>query len=216
MVLILTAGIVRVGSEAPLEQSKQLTVKKNTNSQFLYAYERMRVFEGNYANLKFDRGGETYGGVARNFNKNWYGWKHIDQRKRNGRIKHNSQVEEAEFWVLDYYLDIWVKEKFYLIENQDVADYLFDLRINSHYSGVSIIQKVLIDMGHEVEVDGVMGEQTIKAINNIEPQTLLIKVRDARIAFYKKIVKRNRNQKRFYKNWVNRANVLVFEYGKKI
>ena len=44
--------------------------------------------EGGYANNKNDKGGETYKGVARNYNPHWGGWVQIDLVKESGVINH--------------------------------------------------------------------------------------------------------------------------------
>lgn len=196
-----------LGDEHPMSKTSLIFKSKSQIvSQFYPAYNRMRLFEGNYTHQLHDKGGETYGGVTRNWNKDWYAWKYIDQHRK--KLKQNYLVPEAEFWVMDYYLDVWVKEGFYKIQNQDVANYLFDFRINSWHSSTKITQRMLIEMGSDIDITGKLDQATIDAVNNVDPDLFLIKLRDNRIKFYKKIVHKNPTQKRFYKAWVNRANVI--------
>ena len=55
-----------------------------TNINFRKAFETViNGFEGKYVNDKYDPGGETYKGIARNMNKDFEGWKIIDSLRGN-------------------------------------------------------------------------------------------------------------------------------------
>lgn len=188
-------------------EANQSTFAKNEERKevvekvkFPIAYSLVREYEGNYVNNPLDRGGETYGGVARRFNKQWYGWKYVDQQKR----KRNERVDQAEFWVQDYYLDLWVKEGWDNLYDQRVANYLFEFRINSPV-GIRIIQKSLIDCGFGIQVDNKMSVGMINSINLSNSKKLLKKVQNRRIKFYKSIARRDSSQKGFLKHWLKRA-----------
>lgn len=212
LIVILLLLFSNYAAERPIERksfvSKAEIRSLNLYSKFYPAYQRIRYFEGNYTHQKHDKGGETYGGVPRKYNKKWYGWKYIDKNRK--KLKQNYYIAEAEFWVLDYYLDIWVKEQFYLIRNQDVANYVFDFRINSYHSAIKRIQQILNDMGQKVEITSEMDINTIDAINRVDADVFLHKLKRSRIALYNKIVYRDTSQKIFYRTWVNRANTLGF------
>ena len=49
-------------------------------AQFEKHIEKLIVKEGGYKliNVKNDRGGQTYAGIARNFNPEWDGWDYVD------------------------------------------------------------------------------------------------------------------------------------------
>lgn len=200
-------GIHLSGGEQPLPLLTVFSKTETRKAQFLLAYEKIRNHEGNYSNHFSDKGGETYGGVARTFNRGWYGWRHIDKAKRKlGSLTQNYKIEEVELWVLDYYLDIWVKEHFYEIRDQDIANYIFDFRINV-IGSIRSVQKVLIKLGeNQVEVTGVLDATTIRAINKLNPDILLISLRDRRIKLYEHIVAKNKTQQIFLKGWLDRAN----------
>lgn len=53
-------------------------------SNFERAYKELFGMEGTYSNDKEDKGGETFCGIARNYNKSWAGWRIIDANKKNG------------------------------------------------------------------------------------------------------------------------------------
>jgi len=196
--------------EAPKTKSIN-SVKKVKRAQFLPAYLKLRTFEGNYANEKNDLGKETYGGVTRKYNGDWYGWRYIDEyKKKNGKPKRNTYIEKAEFWVMDYYLDIWVKEEYYRIEKQNVANYIIDFRINA-YHGPKTIKKVLISMGQKLELNNKIDSSTIDAINRVNSKQFLNKLKKARTQHYIDIVNRKPNQKDWLKHWLVRTNDVVHD-----
>lgn len=191
--------------EAP-KTSFVSSIKKTKNAEFYPAYHKLRSFEGNYANEVNDLGKETYGGVTRKYNNDWYGWRYIEEYKRkNGRPKRNTYIEKAEFWVMDYYLDIWVKEEFYRIKKQNVANYILDFRVNA-YHGPKTIKKVLISMGQDLKLDNKIDSATIDAINRVNSKHFLNKLKKARTEHYLDIVKRKPKQKDWLKHWLVRTN----------
>lgn len=173
-------------------------------ASFREAYQYVRVFEGNYVNIPLDKGGETYGGITRKYNPEWYGWRYVDQYPN---IRHTF-VPEAEFWVMDYYLTIWVKEGFYKLRNQQVANYLFDMRVHlSKYRAIKLLNSQGIETSDEsdwipddrLEWDG---SKWVKiSINNID----LEKLSEVRKRYYLGIVKRSPHQKIFIKGWLKRV-----------
>lgn len=217
VLVILVFGVMKIGSDHTLPNIYRSTTKSQLQgSHFLPAYERMRKWEGNYAWLEHDKGGETYGGIARYYNKNWEGWKLIDEHRLiiklykgkvillKEKLPWNSKIDKVENHVLDFYLEIWEREKFSEIISQEIANYIFDFR-NSGIGSIYVIQRVLNELEQKVNIDGEMGEETIQAINSVDPVILLIKLRDTRIQYYQKIVLRNHTQKVFLIGWKRRA-----------
>ncbi len=66
--------------------------------QFLKIFKKLISLEGGYNNYKEDAGGETYKGIARNYNNDWEGWKLIDEYKKkiNFDLKYNHIYTEIE------------------------------------------------------------------------------------------------------------------------
>ena len=75
-------------------------------------------------------------------------------------------------------------------------------------TGTSIkqVQKIL-----GVAVDGIVGKDTLTAINIADQRALFDKIHARRIEFVENIVRRNPSQSRFIKGWKNRINALTFE-----
>ena len=105
------------------------------------------------------------------------------------------------------YWDDWQADK---IENQAVANTLVDFAWGSGTkTSILLIQRLL-----GLKADGVVGQQTLKALNTAYPKELLEKIYAFRINFLKSIVQRNATQKVFLKGWLNRMNDLI-NYNKK-
>lgn len=108
-------------------------------ASFAHSYAIVRKSEGGYVSAATaasinDKGGETYKGVARNFNPNWAGWSIIDEYKRNyGIPKYNSVIKNS---TLDNLVTDLFKKSYWNIfsldklNNQSLADFIFDYSIN--------------------------------------------------------------------------------------
>src|SRR6185436_815019 len=147
--------------------------------------------------------GETYMGIARNLNKSWIGWETIDEYKRHNHIKWNDSIpiEYLNWKVREYYLSIWVDEDFYSIEDQDIANYCIDLRINCTW-GSYIIKKTLVEMNYPLIVNNIMDSTTVKYLNCVPKWQFLCKLMENRIDYYTGIVDRQDSQIIFLKHWV--------------
>lgn len=194
--------------DAPLRREEVCEILFVKKADFRTALHHLLSHEGYYVNDPDDRGKETYGGISRKYNPNWWGWNFIDRYKRdNGPIKRYTHFPELDFWVLDYYIDIWVKEQFYLLRDQQVANYVLDFRVNGT-TGARLINKTLIQLGHhQVTTINKIDSTTIQAINATDKDQFLVTLRDRRVSYYKGIVDRDttNTQHRFLKHWLYRA-----------
>ena len=59
-------------------------------------------------------------------------------------------------------------------------------------------------------MDGIVGNDTLTAINSADQRSLFVKIHSRRIEFVENIVKRDHSQARFLKGWKNRINSLTF------
>ena len=118
-------------------------------ANFKTAYKKTGGYEGFYANVSGDRGGETYCGIARVFWPNWKGWKIVDQFKKDngGSIKPRTEIKNPELTELVesfYKTNFWNVVGGDNIEDQKVANTLYDFGVNSGQSrSIKNIQKVL-------------------------------------------------------------------------
>src|SRR5690606_20839704 len=91
------------------------------------------------------------------------------------------------------------KNNFHKINSQKVANILFDWFVNSGSVGIKFIQRVL-----GIAVDGVIGNQTINAINSANAKTLYDLIYTERERYYRDLVVRKPELKKFLKGWLNR------------
>lgn len=170
--------------------------------------------EGYYANVAGDKGGETYMGVARNLHPDWEGWKIIDGYKLTfGELKRNAKIDIPELttMVKEFYKQTFYdKYKIGSINSGSLQEIIFDWCVNSGYWGSCGVQKVLNRFFDcELKLDGIIGKNTVRAINSCPPELLFNAIKSARIHYYNTIAKRGQNQK-FLKGWLRRINAISF------
>lgn len=178
-------------------------------AQFEPAYQLERKHEGYYVNNPYDKGGETYAGVARNYHPTWGGWPVLDQYKATlGRaLKTNEQVPGMEPYVESFYRNLWNAKGFGNIFDQNVANIVYDWYINSGNTGIRETQKVLRDQFYAtLTVDGLIGPDTIRNINAQQPVPLHDAIKQKRIDFYNSLVARDPSQSIFLNGWLARIN----------
>jgi len=169
-------------------------------ADFLTAYKKyVEPFEGGYANIAADKGGETYAGIARKFWPSWSGWSFIDGIKQGRKIRNNEKFENLNELVLDFYRAMWSGRNFSSIASQEVASIIFDFYVNSGAAAIKRVQKIV-----GVSQDGVLGKDTVSQINKRNASTLHDQIKKARIEFYNAIVKRDPTQNVFLKGWLKR------------
>lgn len=205
--LILTTlffiAAIEIGNGLSVERFDNRQI--NNRVKFYPAYNLLRQYEGNYADHVFDKGKQTYGGITRKWNPTWYGWRYIDQQKP----KANELVPRAEFWVLDYYLDLWVKEGWCELTDQTVANYLFEFRVHAGNKGISIIEKSINQSSsNKIKVDFVLQPSDIQIINTLPSITLLSRVRTNRCYYYYDLVRADSSQREFLPHWLDRARKI--------
>lgn len=156
-------------------------------SHFDHAYESMRFEEGYYAWFKEDFGGETYGGITRNFNKQWSGWRVIDSvkiaQKKKWALDWNQRVDPAEPHVKEFYRGWWNDWNMDIIQDSLAAVYTFDFAICGAAS-IKIIQKTLNSFGNDFKINGKMSTDMAEAINQLDPVIYAESLRLNRRAFY--------------------------------
>lgn len=171
-------------------------------AEFKTTYEKyIKPNEGGYVLDPDDKGGETYAGIARKFNPQWSGWGYIDAQKKQGVIKKNTLFSSLDGEVEQFYLDLWNKNKFSEIRNQSIADIFFDFVVNSGVSAIKAVQKIV-----GTSADGIIGPNTIKAINTFYGPVLFDKILAYRKAFYNAIIERDPTQEKFQKGWFSRLD----------
>jgi len=171
--------------------------------------------EGYYANVKGDRGGETYMGIARNLHPDWKGWEYIDAYKETyGKIPWNKHIDipDLNCMVKDFYCHTFY-EKFKIdgILHGSLQEIIFDWCVNSGHWGARGVQRVLNQFFDEdLKIDGIIGKQTLATINGCKPRELFDAIKKARIRYYYTISKRGKNYK-FLTGWLRRIGSIEYE-----
>jgi lysozyme family protein len=147
-------------------------MEAESNTSFKKAFEVViNGFEGRYSNDNDDPGGETYKGIARNMNKNFEGWNIIDRLRKEknfpGILEMNSELQKI---VMDFYkTHYW--DKFMGDQLGEMTGIeMFDQSVNLGTGrGIEHLQRSLNILNdrqaiyQDIEVDGVMGNQTLTA-----------------------------------------------------
>lgn len=176
---------------------------KNKTFQCLENWKELAAFvlerEGGYCNRKADKGGPTNKGVTLTTYRSVFG--------QNKTIEDLKRITDAE-WEYIFKKFYWDKCKADYIQDKSVAFILVDWGYNSGVkTAVTHLQRIV-----KTTADGIMGKQTLQAVNTRSPLPLFGALKQDRIAFYRAIVAKNPSQKVFLKGWLNRVN--HFAYGK--
>lgn len=169
-------------------------------SDFKEAIKIMLSHEGGYANVTGDAGGETYQGISRNNWPNWRGWVIIDKNKP---LKYNQVLKDKhlnDLVEVFYYEHFWKPIQGDRINDQRIANFLFDWYVNSGYHAIKALQRLV-----NAVPDGVLGPKTIAAIN-AAGEGLFERYKASRLQFYKDIVNQRPDQTKFLAGWTRRVN----------
>ena len=146
--------------------------------------EEVLKHEGGYVNDPDDAGGETNYGIAKKFNPD------VD-------IKNLTKDGAKEI----YYNKYWIPSKADKVPDK-LKHIYFDMVVNFGKRGaVKVLQQAAVAKGHNIEVDGGIGPNTLNAIKNVEVD----RVRAYRVLKFAKIVLNKESQEKFWLGWFRRA-----------
>lgn len=154
-------------------------------------------WEGGFVDDPLDRGGATNKGITIGTFRNFYG--------KDATVEQLKNITDEQ-WLRIFKSGYWDKWKADDIENQSIADIVVDWAwASGTATSIKQVQKIL-----GVAVDGIVGNDTLTAINTADQRSLFVKIHSRRIEFVENIVKRDPSQTRFLKGWKNRINSLTF------
>lgn len=148
--------------------------------------------EGGKVNDSKDSGGATaYGISSRSYPKEF-------TINSSGKVLSWPTVERAKEI---YYNDFWIKPKIYMINDDALASKVFDIGVNTGATrSIKFLQRALVTAGIAILVDGVIGLNTLNAIEKVnDPDKLLTLFKDHARTYYESL-----NQPRFIKGWLKR------------
>lgn len=152
-------------------------------------------FEGGFSNHTNDKGGRTNYGITQ-ATLNRYIKSHPGTRVPD-KVDRMSVKDAEEIYRNDYW-------KFDKIENQRVATKVFDMCVNMGTgTGIRLLQKAIGTVP-----DGIIGPQTLQAVNASDPSGILLSLVSESIERYNSIVKADPSQSVFLKGWMRRAKSL--------
>ncbi|WP_418202490.1 glycoside hydrolase family 108 protein [Bacteroides sp.] len=154
-------------------------------------------WEGGFANHPNDKGGATNKGITIATFRHFFG---------SGATVEQLKAMTDEQWETVFRKGFWNPFKGDEIKNQSIANICVDWAWGS--GATTAIKQVQRLLG--VAADGVVGNITLGAINNAEPEKLFEKIKSARLAFVEAIVKRDASQQVFLKGWRNRINSIQY------
>ncbi|MBR2429798.1 MAG: peptidoglycan-binding protein [Alistipes sp.] len=155
-------------------------------------------WEGGFVDDKHDRGGATNRGVTIGTFRHFYG-----QARTVDDLKKMSHAQWEKIFMAGY----WLPWKASEIKSQGIANIVVDWAwASGTTTAICQVQRIL-----GVTVDGIVGDETLTAINKREARELFDIIKRARIDFVNQIVRNNPTQARFSRGWVNRINDIPFE-----
>ena len=153
-------------------------------ASFEISIEKVLKHEGGYDFIQGDAGGETNFGISK-------------KSYPNEDIKNLTRARAVEI----YRRDFWEKIYGDKISNQLTADSIFDASVNM---GVSRAVKIAQSAAGVIS-DGIIGKETLLAINLQDPKNYLPKFSLEKIRFYASLCNKDRENSKFLLGWINRS-----------
>ena len=158
-------------------------------------------WEGGFVNDPDDLGGATNKGITIGA--------FTEYKKRKGQkaptvddLKNISDDEWHDVFK-SLYWDRWKADE---IKSQSVANILVDWVWASGSHGIKRPQRLL-----GMKEDGIVGKQTITAVNAMDAATLFKMIKDDRAKFIDEICKARPKNEKYRKGWMNRINAIRYE-----
>lgn len=148
--------------------------------------------EGGFVDDPKDKGGATAFGISSKAHPKEFKF------DSNGKcISYPTKERAIEIYRNEY----WKKPKISLIENDIIAAKVFDIGVNCGFGrAIKFLQRSLNEIvKNGLSVDGIIGSNTIKAINSADSDRLLVLFKKHAKQYYESL-----NQPRFIKGWLNR------------
>jgi lysozyme family protein len=186
-------------------------------ANFDTAIKKILQSEGGYANDPDDEGRETYAGISRRFFPKWEGWKIVDGYKGRIGLRQNQKIPLRSIClkIEDFYEKyFWRPLRCEKIENQSVAESLFDCAVNTgKRPAVRELQRLTNTYipSAKIEIDGIIGPKTLKAVNYVTNRVPLFSnyLIQARINDYFSKCYDKKVKFKFLRGWIIRSLKMI-------
>jgi lysozyme family protein len=178
----------------------------DAEARFQQAVELVLRHEGGFVDDPADSGGATNYGVSLRFLQSL--GLDIGDIDCDGDIDEDDIRKLTRERAAEFYREHWWDEYGYSrINDPAVATKVLDLSVNMGASQAHrVLQRALHAVGHRyVDVDGILGPQTLGAVNKSNPESLLAALKAEAAAHYRQLVSRNSKLAKFEQGWLNRA-----------
>lgn len=153
-----------------------------------------------HTDIKDDKGGETLAGISRVYNPQWSGWSKVDEMKKIGKVN----VQDLQPEIIDFYSKEYSPLE--QISSQKIADQIYQAYTNCGKIAKKWAQQVCNGEGRSnLVIDGVLGFQSLSALNEISEKEFIVPYYEKQVAYYDAIVKRDETQRKFLEGWRKRA-----------
>ena len=166
--------------------------------------------EGVYSDDPDDPGGETVYGIARKYHPGWAGWMIVDRLREGPHYFPESLEDHPDIMprVREFYrVNIWEKYRCHQLPGP-VAFALFDSVFHCGPRAIRWLQAGILDQGEPIEVDGIIGPQTVAMAGECHPWRLAMDLLGARMKFY---IRKRRSRRKYWDGWMIRVCELTSE-----
>lgn len=165
-------------------------------------------WEGGYVNDPLDLGGATNRGVTLDVWQKTGVDKNEDGRIDEDDLKRIDRQDVVDLVLRPYYWDRCKADK---IQSQSIANILVDWVWMSGARGIKEVQELL-----GIRIDGVVGEQTLRAINETkDTEALFNRIKQRRKEYIELICQARPANKKFRNGWLNRLDDFKYEEEKR-
>jgi type VI secretion system secreted protein VgrG len=120
-------------------------------------------------------------------------------------VQEMKNLDKADAYRI-YGMGYWEPLKADRINNQQIAEIFFDAAIHIGTTGaIRLMQQVL-----NVAVDGIVGSQTLGAINSFNGKALFEAYKEARKDYYDRVIANNPANEVFRQGWYNRLKKFTY------
>ena len=161
--------------------------------RFEKIFDYLLKVEGGYSNDKHDKGGKTKYGIT-------------EEDARDFGYKGDMQDLTKDFAKNIYLKKYYLGNKLDKVINNKVALSVCDFIVNGGVWGAKKAQAALNELGFDLRVDGILGEKSLAALNEVDENKFLEKYHDLQRRYYRVLAVNKPSQKKFLTGWLNRVD----------